>query len=218
MADGSRLRKIVAKLTSQYGIDRHSNLRDAFWELVFIMISVRTAVRIYKPTYRDVKRTYPTIDALATSSLDELTSLLKPAGLSNLKARQIREAATTIFRDFGRTGLTRAGRKDPVSIERYLMRLDGVGVKVAKCVTMYACDSESLPVDAHVWRVMTRLGYAPGGRLTEQKALRLEDQVDRKLRLPVHVLAISHGRQICRPTPVCELCLISNLCPSARID
>ena len=218
VTDDPRLRSIVAKLTMRYGIDRHSNLRDAFWELIFIIISVRTADRLYKPTYKNVKRRYPTIDALAAARLTDLTSILKPAGLSTLKAEQIRNAARAVLRDFGRTGLTRAGRKDPEFLEKYLMRLDGVGVKVAKCVTMYACDAEALPVDAHVWRVMSRLGYAPGGRLTEQKALQLEERVNSKLRLPVHVLCISHGREICRPTPQCGTCPVSALCPSARLD
>ena len=217
-SDDRRLRSIVAKLTTRYGIDRHSNLRDAFWELVFIIISVRTADRLYKPTYKSVKRRYPTIYALAAARLADLTSILKPAGLSKLKSAQIRDAARAVLRDFGRSGLTRAGRKDPELIEKYLMQLDGVGVKVAKCVTMYACDAETLPVDAHVWRVMSRLGYAPGGRITEQKALQLEERVNPKLRLPVHVLSISHGREICRPTPLCDLCPVSTLCPSSRLD
>lgn len=217
-SDVRRLRRIVARLIADYGLNRHSNLRDAFWELVFIIISVRTADRIYIPTYRSVKRAYPTIDLLAKARLNELEKLLKPAGLSTLKAVQIRRAADVVFRDFGRTGLTRAGRKNPALIEAYLMRLDGVGIKVAKCVTMYACDAESLPVDAHVWRMMTRLGYAPGGRLTECKAVKLESRVEPKLRLPIHVLSISHGRAICRPKPLCMECGISKLCPSARLD
>ena len=213
-----RLHTIVDRLTKAYGLQRHSNLRDAFWELIFIIISVRTADRTYKPVFKSLKSAYPSIDTLAASRLQNLERILRPAGLSSLKASQIRKASARILNDFGRSGLTRAGRKDPEEIERYLKELDGVGIKVAKCVTMYACDAETLPVDAHVWRVMTRLGYAPGGRLTERKALDLEARVPKHLRMPIHVLCLSHGRAICRPTPECSLCPISQLCPSARID
>jgi endonuclease III len=214
-ADG-RLETIVSRLEARYALQRHANLRDAFWELIFIIISVRTAEQVYKPTFRQLRRSYPSIESLRAAGISPLVKILRPAGLARLKASQIRSAARAVFRDFGKTGLTRAGRRDPASIEAYLQTLNGVGVKVAKCVTMYACDSASLPVDAHVWRVMSRLGYAPGGRLTEKKALLLEASIAPHLRFAVHVLSISHGRAVCRARPLCGDCVISELCPSAH--
>lgn len=214
-ANAKRLRLILGRLERAYGLERHGNVRDAFWELVLIVISVRTTQSVYLPVYRTVREAYPTIERLAAARITSLRWILVPAGLSKLKAWQIRNAAKSILRDFGPTGLTRAGRRDPVRVETYLRDLPGVGAKVAKCVTMYACDATVLPVDAHVWRVMSRLGYAPGGRLTERVALDLEFLIPPSMRYAVHVLCISHGRAICKPRPACPLCPINSLCPSA---
>jgi endonuclease-3 len=211
----TRLGSVVKALEREYGLSRHGNLRNAYWELVYIIISTRTAEAVYSPVFRQLKRHYKTLDALAGAKLPLLRGLLKPAGLSRLKARQLTLASQIIQREFSERSLTTFGRRSPAQFEDFLRTLPGVAVKVAKCVSMYACDATSLPVDAHVWRVMSRLGYAPGGRLTEKRALELESKVRPDLRFAVHVLCVSHGRSICRSKPLCSECVVASDCPSA---
>jgi endonuclease-3 len=206
---------MIALLQAKYGLQRHGNYRNAFWELVFILISVRTTQTYYAPVFKELKARFPSIEKVGSGRLSSIELILRPAGLSNRKAKQIRIAARSINNRFGPRGLTEAGRKDPIAIEKHLRDLPGVGIKVAKCVMMYACDAEVLPVDTHVWRVMSRFGYAPGGRLTQAKALKLESMIEPSLRFAVHVLCISHGRAICRKKPLCALCPISQMCPSS---
>ncbi len=209
------LSKLCLVLERRYGLSRHHNLRDAFWELIFIIVSLRTAESVYRRVFRSLRDRFGTIEALAAARLTALEKILQPAGLSRLKGRQIRDAARAVHRDFGVRGLTAWGRAFPDELEDYLCTLAGVARKVAKCVSMYACDAQSLPVDAHVWRVLSRLGHAPGGRLTEHRALQLEARVPRKLRYAVHVLCVSHGREICRRRPLCSVCPLKSECPSA---
>lgn len=208
-------RRIRSTLEPRYGLNRHHNLRDAFWELIFIIVSLRTTERVYLPIFKSIRKTFPTVSTLASARLEAIELILRPAGLSRLKSWQIRNAAKVVLRDFGERRLTSWGRKHPSDLEDYLCNLPGVARKVAKCVTMYACDARSLPVDAHVWRVLSRLGQAPGGRLTERRAMELEARVPEDLRYSVHVLCISHGRKVCGKRPQCGTCPLISECPTA---
>ena len=209
-------KKFCSILEPVYGLERHHNLKNAFWELVFIIISLRTAERVYLGVFRELRKRFPTARKLATARLRSLESILRPAGLAKLKSPQIRNAARVISRDFGERGLTSWGRANPAELEDYLCTLPGVAKKVAKCISMYSCNAESLPVDAHVWRVLSRLGHAPGGRLTERAAIRLEAAVPPDARYAVHVLCVSHGRALCGRVPQCGACPLRNGCPTGR--
>jgi endonuclease III len=212
--DISRLKRVVAKLESLYGLSRHGNVRDVFWELIFIVLSIRTDEKQYRPIFRKLKRRYPSLRVLALARVSSIAAILRPLGLARLRSVQLKHLAVTIQRDYGARGLNALGQLDHVALERYLQQFHGVGAKIAKCVSLYAIDAPSLPVDTHVWRLMTRLGFAPGGRLTEAKALSLESVVPPELRFKVHVLALSHGRAVCKSVPECERCIIRRSCPS----
>ncbi len=216
LRDRQRLRRILTVLRTRYGLNRHHNLRDAFWELVLIVISARTAEPVYLRIFRAIKARYRSIEQLASATTRTLERILKPAGLSALKARQLKAAASAIYRDYGARGLTKLGRRNYVQMEAYLYALDGVGKKTAKCVSMYACDAPSLPVDVHVWRVLSRLGFASGGRLTENRALEIEARIPANLRYAAHVLCVSLGRDVCKSRPACWACPVRSMCPSAR--
>ena len=210
-----RLHLIVRRLKENYGLSRHGNLRDGFWELVYILFSIRTSERSYKSAYRQFRKKYRSLSGVADAPVREIELFMQPLGLSNLRAKQLSTIARAIRDGYGAAGFNRLGRRDHKTMESYLRGFHGIGAKVAKCVTMYAFDAPSLPVDTHVWRVMSRLGFAPGGRLTEQKALKLEREIPKDLRYSVHVLAISHGRAICKGKPLCSSCIIAELCPTA---
>lgn len=208
----------VALLEQLYGEPRHGNVRDPYWELIYILLSIRTSEAVYRPVFQRVRRKYRSATRLSRARIDLLARDLKVLGLANLRARQLRDITRSILRDIGLAGLTRLGRSNTEAFERYLCSHRGVGPKIAKCVSMYAFGAASLPVDAHVWRVMSRLGLAAGGRLTATRALELEQRVPQELRYKVHILALAHGRKICKPVPLCESCVLSTTCPSSKRD
>ena len=212
-----RMDRIFRILKTRYGLSRHGNLRNIRWELIFIIVSLRTSEQVYVPVFRAIRRRYDSLESLGRARISTLRAILKPAGLSGIRAIQIKQASKRLASEWTDYGLKNAARKDPEFVERYLCTFRGVGLKVAKCVLMYAADLPVLPVDTHVWRVMTRLGFAAGGRLNDHKASYLEAMVPPRLRYAVHVICLSHGRLICKPRPLCAICPVSHLCPSAMI-
>lgn len=114
--------------------------------------------------------------------------------------------------EFGRATLAPLRTMTDGEAEAFLVSLPGVGAKVAKCVLMYSLEREVLPVDVHVHRLATRLGFKTKKRADTSQEL-IEQAVPPRLRYGFHVNALAHGRAVCRPrTPRCNACVVSAWC------
>src|SRR5262249_52395468 len=98
----------------------------------------------------------------------------------------------------------------PASMDA-LVELPGVGRKTANVVLGHALGVPGLPVDRHVLRVANRIGIAESddpvvveqqlcAALPEERWTRASDAL------------ILHGRRICRPKPLCDLCAVRDDC------
>lgn len=203
-------------LEGVYGKPRLGNPCEPVDDLVFIVLSNKTAAPIAEHTYRRLREVYSTWDQVLTSPLATLRSVLKPAGLSRVKSLQLRQALRRIRRDFGACELDAlSGGSDKV-VHEYLTSLPGVSDKVAKCVMMYAMGAQVLPVDAHVHRIAARLGWTERKR-PDQCHVQLESLVAPRWRYSFHVGCILHGRTTCRPSkPHCQVCCINRFCEYFR--
>ncbi len=139
----------------------------------------------------------------------ELAADIRPTGFFNNKTKSIRGAARMIVEEYD-------GRVPETMDE--ILRLPGVARKTANIVLGNSFGIvEGIAVDTHVRRVSQRLGF------TEQTD---PDKIERDLMglIPrdrwfdfTYVL-IDHGRAVCKaPTPRCEQCPVSDLCPSSRV-
>ncbi len=73
-----------------------------------------------------------------------------------------------------------------------------------------------IPVDTHVHRVATRLGLVPARTSAERAHDVLAELIPPRLRVPMHVALIRHGRAVCKAgLPRCDRCVVQELCPSA---
>ena len=140
---------------------------------------------------------------------EELARDVKPTGFFNQKARSIRGACRRI--------LEAHGGRVPDSMEE-LLQLPGVARKTANIVLGNAYGKvEGIAVDTHVGRVAARLGLT---RHTEPDRIEqdLMGLYPRRQWFRLTYLFIEHGRAVCKaPTPRCELCPVSALCPSSRV-
>ena len=209
---GQTVRRVCEALDSVYEPSRLGNPSDPLDDLVFLILSNKTSPRIAQRTYRALKRRYSMWDEVLAASPSTLESLLEPAGLSKVKARQFRAALLKIREDFGSCDLRALEERAEGEAEAYLVTLPGVSHKVAKCVMMWTLGADVLPVDSHVHRVATRLGWTFRKR-ADQCHEELEALVPPQRRAAFHVDCILHGRAVCRPTsPECDDCCIRRYC------
>jgi endonuclease III len=203
---------IAVALTKAYGDPRHSNPRNPLDDLIYIILSTRTRGASFAKTFRMLKKAFPNWDGVLPRDRRKIERILVPGGLGRLKTRQIISIVTELRRRFGCATLAPLAKMTDSDAEALLTSLPGVGPKIAKCVLMYTLNRRVLPVDVHVHRVATRLGFKTKKRPDTSQAL-IESAVPSDLRYSFHVNAVALGRAICvSRRPKCKICPISKWC------
>ncbi len=209
----ARIGSCCRLLAQHYRNPRHGNKRQPLDELVYIILSTRTAEAVFRGIYRSLKKAFPSWNEINGNRVGEFHRILAPGGLSSLKAYQLLGIFSALRREFGRATLAPLSAMPDGDAERFLMSLPGVGKKVAKCVLMYSLDRQVLPVDVHTHRVAMRLGLQAKRRPDTSQDL-IEAQVPPRLRYGFHVNAVAHGRSVCLPRkPMCGVCVLRPYCP-----
>lgn len=142
-------------------------------------------------------------------SVEELSTDIRPTGFFNQKTKSIRGACRLI--------VDRYGGQVPATMDK-LMTLPGVARKTANIVLGNSFGTVvGIAVDTHVRRVSQRLGFTQNEDpdKIEQDLMAL---LPRERWFPFTYRLIDHGRAVCvARTPACEVCPVSDLCPSSRV-
>lgn len=207
---------VVELLGQMHGRPRLGNPDDPVTDLLYILLSNRTAPAVCVRVFEDVLQRFPTWDVLLDAGQEALCQVLQPAGLAEVRSRNIIAALERIRTDFGEVDLRPLALLTEEEALGYLTSLPGVSGKVARCVMMYTLGFDVLPVDVHVHRVSTRLGWTKRKR-PDQCHEELEAVVPPALRYAFHVTCVAHGRSLCLPSrPLCGLCCVNQFCQYAN--
>ncbi|MEO5567618.1 MAG: endonuclease III [Gemmatimonadaceae bacterium] len=154
-------------------------------------------------------RRYPDPAALAGAKHEDVEEIIKSTGFFRAKTKSLIGMATAVESNHG--------GQIPQRMED-LVKLPGVGRKTANVVLGNAFDTNAgVVVDTHVSRVSQRLALTKQTDPVkiEQDLMKLFPQEGWTM---LSHLFIEHGRQICDARkPKCEICPLSDLCPSSRI-
>ncbi|MPZ39486.1 MAG: endonuclease III [Rhizobiales bacterium] len=145
----------------------------------------------------------PTPEKMVALGEDKVRDLIKTIGLFRTKAKNVIALSQKL--------ITEHGGDVPRSRDA-LEALPGVGRKTANVVLNMAFGEPTIAVDTHIFRVGNRTGLAPGKTPfdVEQKLLEV---VPDAYKLHAHHWLILHGRYVCLARrPLCERCLIADLC------
>jgi endonuclease III len=184
------------------GADTELHFRTAFELLTATILSAQsTDARVNMVTPALFER-YPTAGALAGADTATVEQLVQSTGFFRQKTRAIIGMAQMLVDEHG--------GEVPRSLEA-LVKLPGVGRKTANVVLGHALGVPGFPVDRHVLRVANRIGLAKS-----DDPERVEQQVTGALPAAWWTRAsdtlILHGRRICRPTPQCDRCAVTDVC------
>ena len=168
--------------------------------LVMVVLSAQSTDSVINQLAPDLFKAFPNMQSLSNATLETLTPLISKARNFNNKGKWL-------------IGIAREVRQDnniPLSLEQ-LTRLPGIGRKSANVILRYAkAPAEGVIVDIHVLRVAHRLGIATGDDATkmEKQIMEVLPQKEWDAGMAMSFL----GREICRPTPECEKCLMNKVC------
>lgn len=148
---------------------------------------------------------FPTVEAMANADINEIEEIVKPCGLYRMKADNIREASRMLITDFD-------GRL-PDNMDD-LLRLPGVGRKIANLLLGDVFGKEAIVCDTHCIRICGRLGMYPEKENDPTKIEKiLRELIDLKEGSDFCHRIVLFGRETCTArSPMCESCPLSDLC------
>jgi endonuclease-3 len=216
--DQRTVREIHRRLKRAHGPLDPPRRLDPLEELVLTILSQNTSDVNRDRAWTALRARFPTWESLAGARPAGVVATIRPGGLANTKAPRIVAVLREIREREGGFDLAWMRDASDQEVTEYLTSLPGVGPKTAACVLAFSLDRPALPVDTHVYRVASRLGFLPPGASSARAHQVLHDLVPARLRVPMHVGLIRHGRTICKSgRPRCEVCPLQDLCPTAPV-
>lgn len=180
------------------------NFENPWQLLVAVVLSAQCTDKRVNLTTPALFAAYPTPQAMAEASAEEIYGYIRSISYPNNKAKHLAAAARMICSEFG--------GEVPDDLNA-LQRLPGVGRKTANVLGAVLWGREVMPVDTHVFRVAERIG------LTYRSKTPLQTEQTLSKNFPSHLLPIAHhwlilhGRYTCLARkPKCEACGITPFC------
>ena len=179
------------------------HFQNPFQLLVAVILSAQCTDRRVNIVTPPLFERFPTPEALASASFEEVFSYVRSISYPNAKARHLIAMAQMLVSEYGSVV--------PSDIDA-LMRMPGVGRKTANVIASIIYDQPVIAVDTHEFRVAHRLGLSDGSTpyAVEQD---LERHIKPELRPVAHHWLILHGRYVCTARkPKCEECPLTAWC------
>ncbi len=154
---------------------------------------------------KDLFRRFPDAESMSEGELSEIEEIVRPCGLFRTKAKSIRDMSKMLLSDFG--------GKVPDTMET-LLKLPGVGRKIANLILGDVYHSGGIVADTHCIRICGRLGYYP---IEKKDPLFTERTMDKHIPKTeqsdfCHRIVL-FGREYCMArSPRCAECPIREYC------
>lgn len=196
---------IIERLEAEYPDALCSlDYREPWQLLIAVRLSAQCTDARVNIVTQDLFARYPTMDAVASADIDELTDMVRPCGLGPSKARDIRATMNLLIEKY-------AGRIPDTMDE--LLSLPGVGRKSANLILGDVYGQPAYVTDTHCIRITGRMGLTDGSKDPKQ----VEEQL-RKVLPPeksndfCHRMVL-HGRAVCTARKaLCDTCCCADVC------
>jgi endonuclease III len=191
----------IQPLLKKYKGKKHPlDYENVYQLVVMVVLSAQDSDRHINQLAPKLFEAFPDMKALSKSEPEILYPFIgKVRNFAN-KANWLVEMAKGI----------KDNKNIPLTLEG-LTALKGIGRKSSNVILREAGKAaEGVMVDLHVVRVAPRLGIATGtdGNKIEKQLMEILPQKDWDAGMAMSFL----GREICRPQPKCEICLMNTVC------
>ena len=193
--------KVIQPLLKKYKTTKHPlDYENTYQLLVMVVLSAQDSDRNINQLAPKVFEAFPDMKALSKATEETLFPYISKVRNFGNKTKWLVEIAQSL----------KDNKNIPLTHER-LIELKGIGSKSANVILREAGKpAEGVIVDLHVVRVAPRLGIATGAdpKKIEKQIMEILPQKDWDSGMAMSFL----GREICRPQPKCEDCLMNAVC------
>ena len=202
-----RIAKIVEELKKLYP-DAECALEyggEAWKLLIMGRLSAQCTDARVNIVCRELFKKYPTLASVAECSLVELEDIVRPCGLYRTKAKNIKDSAIMLLDEYG--------GELPDTMDE-LLRLPGVGRKIANLLLGDIFGRPAIVADTHCIRICGRLGMYPEKEKDPTKVEKtLVELVEPAESSDFCHRIVLFGREYCSArAPRCTECPIKELC------
>lgn len=170
--------------------------------LISVMLSAQTTDKRVNMVTRELFSKYSTLDALASSSISDIKSIIYSLGSYNKKAEAVIEISKKLL-PFGGVPNDR----------EFLECLPMVGRKTVNVVLSELFNIPNIAVDTHVFRVSKRLGLTSFDADVSETEEVLKRVVPRDRWIKTHLQFVTFGRYFCTAkSPMCDKCKLKDVC------
>lgn len=206
--------KLTGKLREHYGIPKKlSGGKNQILDmLIATKLSQNTTDKSSFKAFTNLKNRFGNWNDVANAKTEEIKECIKVCGLSDTKAKNIKEMLAGMKRNYGSLNLAFLKKLNDNSIYEELLKYKGIGVKTISCMMMYGIGRDVFPVDTHIHRILNRLGIVRT-KSAEKTFEVMKDKIPKGRKHELHVNLIKFGRNICRSAkPVCGICFLYSEC------
>lgn len=148
---------------------------------------------------------FPTAESMANGDINEIERIVKPCGLYHTKAESIKAASSMLINEYG--------GELPDDMDE-LLKLPGVGRKIANLLLGDVFGKEAIVCDTHCIRICGRLGMYPEKEKDPTKIEKiLRELMDIREGSDFCHRIVLFGRETCSArNPRCANCPLADLC------
>ncbi len=182
---------------------------DPFRLLVMARLSAQCTDKRVNLVSKELFERFPNAEAMANASVGEIENLIKSCGLYHTKAKDIKKMSEVILSEYN--------GKVPESMED-LLRLSGVGRKIANLMRGDVFGEPSIVTDTHCIRICGRLGFYPYKEKNPYKIEKiLSSVIEESEQSDFCHRIVMFGREYCAArSPKCDRCIFSDICKSFK--
>jgi endonuclease-3 len=166
--------------------------------IISTMLSQNTTDANAKAAFSTLKQRFPDWQSVldcAGDNIGKVEDAIKIAGLSKTRAERIIAMLSQVKAEQGTPSFEYIKELNDEEIKRELSRFKGIGPKTISCVLLFALGREEFPVDTHVLRITTKMGWVSSGSTREGAYEHLNGLVPKELKMDLHCLLVQHGKQ-----------------------
>lgn len=189
-------------LIQKYGKRKHPlDYKNRYQLIVMIILSAQTTDNLINKIAPAFFKVFPSMKELKLANPEDLFPHISSVRGFRKKSEWLVQIAKRVATDSG----------IPSTIDE-LVKLPGIGRKSANILIRESGGTaEGVMVDLHVVRVAPRLGIAEDTK-PDKIELQIMEAIPQTKWNDIGMALSFHGREICRPDPKCEECIVNSVC------